>query len=131
MANRSPDGFDVVCHSMGGVLLRRLLVDHPDLAPHVRTVVTLGSPHAGTAAIRILPPIAELADLRPGSAWIAALPDAPSGWITVAGEDDAVVYPQHTAHLPQSRRVDLAGIGHLGLLVRQDVHAAVLAALSA
>src|SRR5688572_29375845 len=42
LAARFPDGFDVVAHSMGGVVLRIVLAARADLRGSVRTVVSLG-----------------------------------------------------------------------------------------
>lgn len=113
---------DVVAHSMGGIVLRVALRQHPELARHVRRIVTLGSPHRGTAGAR--GPIGwlpEPADLHRRSRLLADLPDfralAPRASVfTIGGTLDLVVYPPETAHLEGTRRFDLP-VGHLGLVV--------------
>lgn len=121
------DPIDIVCHSMGGLILRQLLVDRPDVARRIRRIVTLGSPHQGTAAARgPLSVWPEAAGLHRRSAWIAALPDfralAPHAEVlTVGGTADYVVYPVTTCHLPGSTAVDAEGIGHGGLLTDGEV----------
>ncbi|TVQ90615.1 MAG: hypothetical protein EA397_12350 [Deltaproteobacteria bacterium] len=119
-----PEGpIDVICHSMGGLLFRQILRDHPELRPRVRTVVTLGSPHHGTAASRgPLRRIPEAKGLHRKSAWVLELPTLAellpeARTITVAGTADYVVYPKETCHLIGSEAVDLPGVGHAGLLV--------------
>lgn len=119
-----PEGpIDVICHSMGGLLLRQILSDHPELRPRIRTVVTLGSPHHGTAASRgPVGWVPEGKGLHRRSEWLAALPSLAellpeARTITVAGTADYVVYPVDTCHLEGSECVDLPGIGHAGLLV--------------
>ena len=125
---------DVVCHSMGGLVLRDALATRPDLAAPIRTIVTLGSPHHGTAGarwpVRLWP---EAGGLARGSDWIASLPTlaevAPDArTVTLAGSADYIVYPQDTAHLPGSEHVDLHGIGHAGLLTDERVMDTVIAA---
>ncbi len=123
---------DVVCHSMGGLILRETLHENPDLAARVRTILTLGSPHHGTAAargpLRVWP---EAGGLHRRSDWIAELPGfaetAPEARIvTVAGTADYVVYPVETCHLPGSEAVDAVGLGHAGLLAHPDVMSLVV-----
>lgn len=48
-ASESPAGqVDVVAHSMGGLVARAFLIAHPEDAPLVRQLVTLGTPYLGT-----------------------------------------------------------------------------------
>lgn len=126
---------DVVCHSMGGLVLRDAVKRRPDLALRIHTVITLGSPHSGTAAAR--GPLRwwpEADGLARGSAWIAGLPTLAellpeARTVTVAGTADYIVYPASTCHLPGSEAVDLHGVGHAGLLTRSDVLDLIMAIL--
>jgi triacylglycerol lipase len=119
---RSPDGIDVIAHSMGGLVLRVALNDRPDLAKAVRTVVTLGSPHKGTAMTRGLATfLPEAFDLHRRSAFNRDLPGlrdlAPHlALTTFAGDFDAIVYPRETCHVEGAVNIDLP-VGHAGLLV--------------
>jgi pimeloyl-ACP methyl ester carboxylesterase len=127
-----PEGpVDLICHSMGGLLLREVLAARPELRARVGTVLTLGSPHGGTAAsrgpLRLWP---EAAGLHRRSPWIEALPTlaalAPQARvITVAGTADYVVYPAETCHLEGSEAITLPGVGHAGLLIDERVLALV------
>lgn len=132
-----PDGVDVVAHSMGGVVLRMVLAGRRDLAAGVRTVVTLGSPHRGTAAARWLPPVVpEVRALRRRSPVLASLPSLvellPHGRVvTIAATADTVVYPVETALVPGAHHVVLPGMGHAGLLTRREAFEAVARALDA
>lgn len=131
-----PEGpIDLVCHSMGGVLLRQVLSENEQLRHRIRTVITLGSPHHGTAAtrgpLRLMP---EGRGLHRRSQWITELPDfrdllPHARTITVAGGADYVVYPMSTCHLPGSEAVNLPEVGHAGLLVEPRVLALIDAAL--
>lgn len=127
---------DVVCHSMGGIILRLALQRRPELASRIRRIVTLGSPHRGTAAGRGLPIAADVRELGRSSAVLAELPSfaelAPQAEVTtVAGVRDLVVYPQSSALLAGSHQVVLPGVGHGGLLVHRVAVEAVLNALDA
>lgn len=134
LASEHPDDdIDVVCHSMGGVLLRHALLERPDLAPRISTIVTLGSPHHGTAASRGFILVPEARGLHRRSPWIADLPSfaelAPHArTVTIGGSADYVVYPLDTCHLDGSERVDLEGIGHAGMLTHPLVHDIIVAA---
>ncbi len=131
-----PDGVDVVAHSMGGVVLRMVLSARRDLAASVRTVVTLGSPHRGTAAARWIPLLPEVRALKRRSELLASLPTLvellPHGRVvTIAAEADTLVYPLETALVPGAHHVVLPGMGHAGLLTRRAAYEAVARALEA
>ena len=112
LRDAAPDGFDVVAHSMGGLITRIVLSERPDLAPSIRNIVTVASPHHGTpipAYAQILP---ELKQMAADGRAIDRLPDlgavAPSATITtIASPHDLTVYPASTSHLPRCRAVDL------------------------
>jgi triacylglycerol lipase len=122
MADRSPDeGFEIVAHSIGGVMTREVLRRNPHLAPSIHRVVTLGSPHHGTAAARWLRfgPIYRMLGL--GSEYLQGLPDfrtlAPRAAVTtLATQHDLVVYPVTVSHLEGAHPVTLNKVSHLGLL---------------
>ena len=114
-------GFDVVAHSMGGLITRKVLSEESTLAADARRIVTLGSPHHGTGLLSWIRfgPVYEMMSLE--SDFIRELPDfrvsAPDAVVTtVATEQDLIVYPLETCFLPGSREVTLNGLGHLGLL---------------
>ena len=126
---------DIVCHSMGGVLLRHVLRDRPDLGARVSSIVTLGSPHHGTAASRGFILVPEAKGLHRRSPWIADLPTFAelvphARTVTIGGSADYVVYPLDTCHLDGSERVDMAGLGHAGMLTHPRVHDIILAAFA-
>ena len=122
---------DIVAHSMGGIVLRRVLARHPDLAPAVCRIVTLGSPHRGTAAIRRAWGAPESRQLGRGAEFLIRLPDfhtsAPGARvITVAAEHDFIVYPESTSHLPGTQAVNIPNTSHPGLLTEAQVIAQVV-----
>ena len=125
LAEQFPDqGFDIAAHSIGGVMIREVLRRHPELADNVHRVVTLGSPHHGTAVVRWIRfgPVYKM--LARNSKYLQELGNlhelAPrSVTTTVATLHDLVVYPTETCHLEGSRQVTLDRISHLGLMTEE------------
>lgn len=118
---------DAVAHSMGGLVLRQVLAEAPELAGRIGRVVTLGTPHHGTGLLRRLRfgPVYRM--MAPGAPYLEELPafaeSAPGAEVTtVASRHDLVVYPVETAHLEGAERITLEGVGHLGLLTEREVH---------
>lgn len=125
--------FDVIAHSMGGVVLRAALVIAPALRARIRRVVCVASPHDGTGSARFLP-LPEARQLVPGSPWLKALPSLrellPHTEITtVSSVADAVVYPSKTTHVDGATAHDLEGLGHAETLVHPRVLDLVMQAL--
>lgn len=121
---------DAVAHSMGGLVLRQVLAESPELAGRIGRVVTLGTPHHGTGLLRRLRfgPVYRMMAL--GAPYLEELPafaeSAPGAEVTtIASRHDLVVYPVGTAHLEGAERITLGGIGHLGLLTEREVHGLV------
>jgi predicted alpha/beta hydrolase family esterase len=108
----------LAAHSMGGLVARAWL-GRLDAAVRARVaLVTIGSPHRGTL-IAALGAGTAARQMRPGSAWLAALASAAgqSCDITCIGSrTDNFVAPQESAWLPGSRRVEVAAAGHFSLL---------------
>lgn len=121
---------DLVCHSMGGLVLRLVLQRRPDLAARVSRVVTLGSPHFGTGSARGIP-LPETRFMGRRSPELDALPHlaelAPQALVTTIGsEDDTTVYPVETTFGRGARHVQLTGLGHGGILMAPEAIDAVL-----
>ncbi len=126
---------DVVAHSMGGLITRKVLAEDPGLAAAVGRIVTLGSPHHGTGLLSWIRfgPVYEMMGFD--SDFIKEVPDfqtsTPRAEVTtVATEQDLIVYPVATCYLKGSRQVTLNGIGHLGLLTEPRVMGLVAEALT-
>jgi triacylglycerol lipase len=128
---------DVVCHSMGGVVLRAALATRPDLAPRLRTIVTLGSPHRGTLYARGFEWFsADTRELAFGSQLLDRLPTlahlAPAARVvTISAGWDLIVYPTSSCHAQGGTEVTLPATGHCGLLTSGRARRAVLEALTA
>ena len=125
---------DLVGHSLGG-LLSRWYVQEMDGARHVDRIVTLATPHAGTASARIAPgPLGGV--LLPGSAVVRRLQAgrARAGEVShvalVAGADMMVSPPSSAAAIEGAEVRWFAELGHNGMLYDRSVHEAVIDSLS-
>jgi triacylglycerol lipase len=111
----------VVGHSLGGVVAR-YYVQRMGGDARVHTLVTLGSPHAGTHAARVLPqPLVR--QLRPGSPLLAELAEPAPGcrtrFVAFWSDLDQLIIPKRAARIDHpdlmARNVLLRGVGHMSL----------------
>jgi len=111
----------IVAHSMGGLVARAWLRHYG--AARVARIITIGTPHHGTA----------LANLAAGTnaRQMSRIGGAPSGWLaqlaaseapetralitSMYSHHDNIVAPQSSAHLPGARNIAFGGIGHVAL----------------
>ena len=123
---------NVVVHSMGGLAMRAWAQRYaPAGDTRIGTLVTLGTPHHGTALAHYGPGRNAL-QMRLDSPWHAALPDAtalPFRVVSIMTYDDNIVAPQSSSVLAGAKLVEFAGIGHLTLLIDARVFAAIRAEL--
>ncbi len=130
-------GYDdvfLVGHSLGGIIARYYVQCYGG-DERVHTLVTLGSPHAGTQLARLAPlPVCQ--QLRPGSdvmAELAGPAECRTRFVAIYSDRDEVVLPQRSARLDHPdldvTRIRVHGVGHLALLVNSTVVHAVAAAL--
>lgn len=108
----------IVCHSMGGLVARALLrkVD----AGAIDRIITIATPHHGTAFARGLPWPA-LRQMAPGSVWLQGLNEEQEGRFSVPlhsiySLEDNLIMPALSASLQGSQQHIVRGVGHLGLL---------------
>lgn len=113
----------LVGHSMGGLAARASLRE-PGMARRVAKVITIGTPHHGTVHARLAPG-ANVAQVRPGSAWLAQLnrADPPVPISNIYAFHDNLVAPQDSARLENAKNIGLAGVGHIALCFSPRVHA--------
>ncbi|MFI7066194.1 esterase/lipase family protein [Kribbella sp. NPDC050124] len=121
------DQLHVVGHSLGG-LIARYYVQRLGGHERVHTCVTLGTPHQGTVAARLLPwPLVR--QVRPDSDLMTELaepaPDCTTRFVAFYSDVDQLIVPQRRARI---RHPDLAasnvrvnGVGHLSLPFHGDV----------
>ena len=111
----------VVGHSLGG-LVARYYVQRLGGDARVHTLCTLGSPHAGTSAARLIPQRL-VKQLRPGSELLQEL-DAPAPglrtrFVAFWSDLDQLIVPKRSARIDHpdlsARNVLLRGVGHMSL----------------
>jgi triacylglycerol lipase len=119
----------LIGHSMGG-LVARYYVQRLDGDARVHTLVTLGTPHGGTQAARLIPH--RLArQLRPDSELVAELcepaPGCTTRFVAVWSDLDQMMVPKRAARIDHpdldARNVLVRGVGHMSLPIhRGTVH---------
>lgn len=133
--DRLADGrrLDIIAHSLGG-LLSRWYLQEMNGARSVDRIVTLATPHAGTASARIAPGPLRSA-LLPGSTVVRRLAAgrARAAGVAhtalVAGADLLVSPPSSAAAIEDARVRWFEDLGHNAMLYDARVHQAVLTAL--
>src|SRR5690242_9186201 len=111
----------IVGHSLGGVIAR-YFVQRMGGSARVDTLVTLGSPHAGTLGAYLIP-TALGRQLRPGSPPLTELeqpaPGCTTRFLAVWSRMDQVVVPQRNARLRHPdldvAQLELHDVGHFAL----------------
>jgi triacylglycerol lipase len=128
LATAGTDRIHMIGHSLGG-LVARYYVQRMGGDAVVGTLVTLGTPHRGTALAGLIPrpPVGRLlpllAQLRPDSALIRELdqpaPGCRTRFVCVASDLDHLVRPTRNGWIDHPdldvRNVTVRGIGHLSL----------------
>ncbi len=124
----------LVCHSMGGLAARAWLRINGDEA-RVHQVVTIGTPHHGTALAQFSP-VLNAAQMRRNSPWLRRLAGDESApgyekftcWYSNC---DNIVFPASTATLPGARNRCVRGAAHVSLLFNSVVMQTTLGVICA
>ncbi|MFJ2129761.1 esterase/lipase family protein [Streptomyces sp. NPDC088846] len=127
---------DIVGHSLGG-LIARYYVQRLGGDQRVRTLVTLGTPHGGTAVAPLASAHPIVRQMRTDSAPIEELrrpaPGCRTRFVSFWSELDQVIVPAEAACIDHpdldALNVRVSGIGHLALPVHPTVATAVRQAL--
>lgn len=124
----------LVAHSMGGLGSRAYLARHGHA--HVERVITIASPHHGTA-LAAFGPGENARQMRPHSDFLRALAHAEGSlgpglpFTSIYSTHDNLVAPQASSLLPWARNVAMGGIGHVDLLGSPALAGMILAELRA
>lgn len=124
---------DLVAHSLGGLVCRVALADHP-LQGKVRTLITLGTPHGGTHPARYAN-TPQTRDLRPGSPLVRRLAETP--WpadvrgVTFWSRGDMFVLPAESAAVEGTEQIDVTPFSHYSYLIDPKSWVAVAQSLAA
>jgi triacylglycerol lipase len=121
----------VVAHSMGGLAARAYLRKYGNA--RVAGLVTLGSPHQGSR-LAALAWGADGRQMRVGNDWLRALAEPgavplPPRCVSIHSGHDNQVMPRECANLPGAENVEVAAVGHLGMMVSPPILAALQQAL--
>jgi hypothetical protein len=127
---------DIVGHSLGG-LIARYYVQRLGGDRRVRTLVTLGTPHSGTAVAPLAGAHPLVRQMRPGSCVLRELSEPAPGcrtrFVSFWSDLDHWMVPVETARIEHpdliAQNVRVTGIGHLALPVHPAVAAGVREAL--
>lgn len=127
---------DVVGHSLGG-LIARYYAQRLDGDNRIRTLITLGTPHEGTAVLPWANAHPVVRQMRPGSPLIEELrlpaPGCRTRFVSFWSDLDQLMMPPETARIEHSdlltRNVRVSGVGHLALPVHPAVAAGIRDAL--
>lgn len=128
---------DIVAHSLGG-LIARYYVQCLGGDARVGTLVTLGTPHAGTRAVPALAPHPLARQMRPGSGVLRELAGPAKGcrtrFVAFWSDMDQLMFPVEAARIDHpdllTRNIKVSGIGHLSLPVHGSVATQVREALA-
>ncbi len=126
----------IVGHSMGGIVAR-YYVQRLGGDARTHTLVTLGTPHGGTALSRLIP-VSIARQLRPESEIIQEFSEPAPGcrtrMIAIWSELDQIVIPQRNGRIVHpdltARNVYIRGVGHMSLPVDGRVVHEICTALS-
>jgi len=118
----------IVAHSMGGLAARAWMRRYG--SARVAKVITLGTPHHGTALARFGPG-ANAVQMRRDGPWLRDLaasegPDVRARIVSIYTHHDNIVAPQDSSVLPGARNVAFGGVGHVALGSNPRVLAEVL-----
>ncbi|KAA0935495.1 lipase family alpha/beta hydrolase [Streptomyces apricus] len=127
---------DIVGHSLGG-LIARYYVQRLGGDVRVRTLVTLGTPHAGTRVVPLANAHPIVRQMRPGSGVLRELcepaPHCRTRFVSFWSDLDQLMVPLETACIAHPdllvQNVRVSGIGHLALPVHPAVAAGIRQAL--
>ncbi|WP_055493247.1 triacylglycerol lipase [Streptomyces sp. TP-A0356] len=127
---------DIVGHSLGG-LIARYYVQRLGGDLHVRTLVTLGTPHSGTRVAPLANAHPIVRQMRPGSELIEELrgpaPGCRTQFVSFWSDLDPLMDPLESACVEHpdlsAQNIRVSGIGHLALPVHPAVAAGIRQAL--
>ncbi len=107
----------ILGHSMGGLVARAYLRRHGH--QHIARVITLGTPHHGTALAH-LGPGSNAAQMRRDSEWLGSLAASEANtqrtlFSSIYSVHDNIIAPQDSSELPGARNLVFGAIGHVAL----------------
>ena len=127
----------ILAHSMGGLVARAYLRDcaRRHVAAPVARVITLGTPHHGTA-LASFGPGSNAAQMRRDSPWLEALAASEANtqrmlFSSIYSVHDNIIAPQDSSDLPGARNLVFGAIGHVALGRHPDIMRCALQEIAA
>jgi triacylglycerol esterase/lipase EstA (alpha/beta hydrolase family) len=122
----------LIGHSMGGLVSRAAVLRHGQ-AEHVAGIVTLGTPHFGTALAMPWSGL-NVRQMADHSDWLTELSRqddsaAPVPVTSIFSYHDNIVAPQENAILPRAENHAVGGVGHMSLAFDRGIQQRVIRAL--
>ena len=111
---------ELVAHSLGGLVVRLMLLEQADVVERIRTVITMGTPHNGTYPARFADTVITR-ELRPDSPLIGRLAATP--WprqvrgVTFWSKSDMLVLPPESAALDGTHQLEVTPFTHYSYLI--------------
>jgi triacylglycerol lipase len=135
LAQTGADKLHLVGHSLGGVVIAQAVAGGR-LAGLVDTVVTIAAPFGGSPWANLLPFGAVIRALREDSPLLRRIASAPVPdgvrWLAFTATLDMIVPGLRSVPVPaEVETVTVGGVGHLGMLLSQQLAASIVAALPA
>jgi triacylglycerol esterase/lipase EstA (alpha/beta hydrolase family) len=123
----------ILGHSMGGLVARAYLRRHGHA--RIARVVTLGTPHHGTALAHFGPG-SNAAQMRRGSEWLGTLAASEANlqrtlFSSIYSVHDNIIAPQDSSELPGARNLVFGAIGHVALGRHPEIMACALREIEA
>jgi pimeloyl-ACP methyl ester carboxylesterase len=114
---------DLVGHSLGGLLARHL-VERGGFSAKIRVVVTIATPHLGSA-LAALGPYRIMRQMRRGSAYLESLNSGPTSTeariVGISSTHDNLVLPWNCALSPRGDNFIIRYRGHMSLIFSREV----------
>jgi triacylglycerol esterase/lipase EstA (alpha/beta hydrolase family) len=123
----------ILAHSMGGLVARAYLRRHGDR--HIARVITLGTPHHGTALAHFGLG-SNAAQMRRDSEWLGSLAASEANlqralFSSIYSVHDNIIAPQNSSDLPGARNLVFGAIGHVALGLHPRIMQCALAEIEA
>ena len=135
LRNQLPvNSIDIVAHSLGGIISRVTLQDD-DLKPYIRNLVTLATPHSGSALARyldtpicrgLLPNSSLLQDLQKQKGWGSKkMPRLTAFWTP----KDCILIPAESAKHKDANNICAQDCTHISFLLKPKIWDQIISAM--
>lgn len=99
--NSTPESDDIIAHSFGGLVLKNILVQHPEIIKQIRSISFVAVPHRGSWASLLVPVWPATLDMLPTKAHfkkLSAVP-LPKHTVNFIPQIDIKIWPNESSRL--------------------------------